>query len=87
VASAQRKSSSAKPAANRFSDKAARTKQPKLSTIGFVPAKLKDSHVDKAMSANESKIEIVLTCGLVVRSTLTCSARVLSSVVSALENR
>ena len=86
VAIARRKSSST-ASDNQFDGRITNKKQPQSSATNFVPARIKEVRGVEAESIRDSKIEIILTCGLVVRSTSTCCAKTLSSLIFALENR
>jgi hypothetical protein len=87
LAADQRKVARTKSRTNRFERGVKLTAQPKSSAIGFVPANITDARSDISALLNEAKIEVVLPCGIVVRSTSACSPNFLSSVVASLENR
>jgi hypothetical protein len=60
-------------------------KMPSLAQ--FVPAVITDSHPAKTPASNESTIELILSCGMMLRITSACRPDFLSSIVTALENR
>ncbi len=57
------------------------------SLTQFVPAIITDSHPAKPLALNESTIELILPCGMILRITSACRPEFLSSIVTALENR
>jgi hypothetical protein len=59
----------------------------KPASAHFVQARITDPLHAKSDLANESKVEILLPCGMVLRITAECSPKFLASVITALENR
>ncbi len=55
------------------------------STTHFVPARITDSKRGKSAHEIESKVEVVLSCGTVLRVTPECSVEFLTTLVKALE--
>ena len=84
TAAMQRKGGSSKLNRNQHSARATRPRQPALD---FVQASITDSVRASSVLPDESKVEVVLPCGTVLRITTTCPPEFLSTVVAALENR
>jgi hypothetical protein len=73
-----------KPGRNKHSSRVTSPRQP---VPDFVQASITDSARAVPVASNDSKVEVVLPCGTVLRITTTCPPQFLSSVVTALENR
>jgi hypothetical protein len=84
TAATRRKSVNSKLSRNRHSGRSTRPRQPELD---FIQASITDSARAVPVASNDSKVEVVLPCGTVLRITTTCPPQYLLSVVTALENR
>lgn len=73
-----------KPSLNKHSSRVTNPRQP---VPDFVQASITDSARAMPVASNDAKVEVVLTCGTVLRIATNCPPHFLSSVVTALEKR
>jgi hypothetical protein len=64
-----------------------KSRQPKPSRTHFVQAKITGPFHAMPNAANEPRVEVVLSCGTVLKITSECTPEFLASLVIALENR
>lgn len=73
-----------KPSLSKHSSRVTNPRQP---LPDFVQASITDSARAMPVASNDAKVEVVLTCGTVLRVASTCPLHFLSSVVTTLEKR
>lgn len=84
IATRQRTAINSKPSRKQHSSTVT---SPRLPVLDFVQASITDSARVPPAQLDQSKIEVVLSCGTLLRITTSCPPAFLSSVVAALENR
>jgi hypothetical protein len=76
-----------RPVSGSTNNNRSRARSHRTPAPAFVQATLTDSVRAGTVASDDSKVEVVLACGTVLRITTTCPPQFLSAVVAALESR